>query len=74
MELFSPGFGIPGVIGISSLVLFFYGHLVAGITGYESLAMFIIGVILVLIEFFSQGDYRTAWIYSDRGEFIPRIR
>ncbi|CAK6476041.1 nodulation protein NfeD [Peribacillus sp. FSL K6-5616] len=55
MELFSPGFGIPGVIGITSLVLFFYGHLVAGITGYESLALFIIGVILVLIEFFIPG-------------------
>ncbi|WHX60421.1 nodulation protein NfeD [Peribacillus frigoritolerans] len=55
MELFSPGFGIPGVIGITSLILFFYGHLVAGITGYESLAMFIIGVILVLIEFFIPG-------------------
>lgn len=55
IELFSPGFGIPGVIGISSLVLFFYGHLVAGITGYESLALFIIGIILVLVEFLSQG-------------------
>ncbi|WP_373459018.1 nodulation protein NfeD [Peribacillus sp. V2I11] len=55
MELFSPGFGIPGVIGITSLFLFFYGHLVAGITGYESLAMFIIGVILVLVEFFIPG-------------------
>ncbi|MFF2286248.1 NfeD family protein [Peribacillus butanolivorans] len=55
IELFSPGFGIPGVIGISSLVLFFYGHLVAGITGYESLALFIIGIILVLVEFFVPG-------------------
>ncbi|MGG4264287.1 NfeD family protein [Peribacillus simplex] len=55
IELFSPGFGIPGGIGISSLVLFFYGHLVAGITGYESLAMFISGVILVLVEFFVPG-------------------
>ncbi|MDQ7864111.1 hypothetical protein RCO48_32670 [Peribacillus frigoritolerans] len=71
MELFSPGFGIPGVIGITSLVLFFYGHLVAGITGYESLAMFIIGVILVLIEFFyPRGDYRAAWVYSGSGESI----
>ncbi|WP_285768959.1 nodulation protein NfeD [Peribacillus sp. SI8-4] len=55
IELFSPGFGFPGIIGVSSLVLFFYGHLVAGITGYESLAMFIIGVILVLAEFFIPG-------------------
>ncbi|MFJ7828846.1 NfeD family protein [Peribacillus sp. NPDC046944] len=55
VELFSPGFGIPGFIGITGLVLFFYGHLVAGITGYESLALFILGVILVLLEFFLPG-------------------
>lgn len=55
VELFSPGFGIPGFIGITSLLLFFYGHLVAGITGYESFALFIIGIILVLLEFFVPG-------------------
>lgn len=55
VELFSPGFGIPGFIGITALLLFFYGHLVAGITGYESLALFIIGIVLVLLEVFLPG-------------------
>ena len=30
VELYSPGFGVPGTMGIVSLLLFFYGHLVAG--------------------------------------------
>lgn len=52
VELYSPGFGLPGIAGISSLLLFFYGHLVSGLAGYESLILFIIGIGLVLLEFF----------------------
>ncbi|MGX1431300.1 membrane-bound serine protease (ClpP class) [Cytobacillus horneckiae] len=55
LELYSPGFGIPGLMGISSLILFFYGHLVAGLAGYESLILFIIGIGLIIAEFFLPG-------------------
>ena len=55
IELFSPGFGFPGLTGVLHLVLFFYGHLVAGLAGYESLVLFLIGVILIIFEFFIPG-------------------
>ncbi|WP_416149314.1 NfeD family protein [Salipaludibacillus sp. HK11] len=53
LELYSPGFGIPGIMGASSLLLYFYGHLVAGFAGWETLILFAIGVILLLVEIFS---------------------
>lgn len=55
VELYSPGFGIPGTMGLASLLLFFYGHLVAGLAGYESLILFIVGIALLLLEFFLPG-------------------
>lgn len=55
LELYSPGFGVPGFMGISSLLLFFYGHLVAGFAGYETLILFIVGVILIVLELFLPG-------------------
>jgi membrane-bound serine protease (ClpP class) len=55
LELFSPGFGVFGFTGVSSLLLFFYGHLVAGLTGYETLILFIIGIALILVELFISG-------------------
>ena len=55
VELYSPGFGIPGIMGISSLLLFFYGHLVAGLAGMESIILFVIGIVLVLLEFVLPG-------------------
>lgn len=55
IELFSPGFGVPGILGILALMLYFYGHLVAGLTGYETVALFVIGLILCLLELFVPG-------------------
>ncbi|WP_343801851.1 nodulation protein NfeD [Bacillus carboniphilus] len=55
VELYSPGFGIPGTMGLASLLLFFYGHLVAGLAGYESLILFLIGIGLILLEFVLPG-------------------
>lgn len=55
MELYSPGFGVPGIMGLSSLGLFFFGHMVAGFAGYETLLIFIAGLALVIAEFFVPG-------------------
>lgn len=55
LELYSPGFGIPGFMGLTALLLFFYGHLVAGLAGYETLILFVLGIGLVLLEFFLPG-------------------
>ncbi|MFC5732379.1 NfeD family protein [Cytobacillus gottheilii] len=55
VELYSPGFGVPGFMGLSALLLFFYGHLVAGLAGYETLILFVIGIGLLIAEFFLPG-------------------
>ena len=55
VELYSPGFGVPGTMGITSLLLFFYGHLVAGLAGFESIILFAVGIGLVILEFFVAG-------------------
>ncbi|HEY4552932.1 MAG TPA: nodulation protein NfeD [Bacillaceae bacterium] len=55
LELYSPGFGLPGAAGLGALLLFFYGHYVAGLAGYESLILFVLGIILIAAEFFLPG-------------------
>ena len=55
LELYSPGFGIPGIMGISSLLLFFFGHMIAGFAGWESMILFVLGFILIMIEIFVPG-------------------
>lgn len=55
LELYSPGFGIPGIMGISALFLFFFGHLVAGFAGFETIILFVGGILLIIIEIFFPG-------------------
>ncbi|PID22931.1 hypothetical protein CSV61_00295 [Sporosarcina sp. P3] len=55
VELYSPGFGVPGSMGLTALFLFFYGHTVAGLAGYETLILFLLGVALIIAEFFVAG-------------------
>ncbi|TMN21000.1 NfeD family protein [Lentibacillus cibarius] len=55
VELYSPGFGIPGAMGIAALVLFFYGHAVAGLAGMEEIILLILGGGLIVAEFFLPG-------------------
>ncbi|WP_144511132.1 nodulation protein NfeD [Bacillus sp. FJAT-22090] len=55
VELYSPGFGVAGTMGLISLGLFFFGHLFAGLAGYETVIIFVIGVLLIIAEFFLPG-------------------
>ncbi len=55
LELYSPGFGIPGTVGITSLLLFFYGHTVAGLAGMEAIILFFVGFVLLVLEMFVPG-------------------
>ncbi|AIY05238.1 hypothetical protein Plano_1273 [Planococcus sp. PAMC 21323] len=55
LELFTPGVGVPGFVGLLFLLLFFYGHLVAGLAGYESIILLVIGLGLFVAEFVIPG-------------------
>lgn len=55
LELYSPGFGVPGIMGLSALLLFFFGHLFAGFAGFETIILFGAGLVLIVIEIFFPG-------------------
>jgi len=55
VELYSPGFGVPGIMGLLALVLFFYGHIIAGLAGMEAIILLVLGIILIIVEFFVAG-------------------
>src|SRR5699024_8888443 len=55
VELYSPGFGVPGTMGVVALILFFYGHVIAGLAGMEAVILLLIGIGLVSAEFFGSG-------------------
>ena len=52
IEFETPGFGVPGIIGLTCFALFFAGHFVAGLAGWEVVVCFAIGVALVVGELF----------------------
>jgi membrane-bound serine protease (ClpP class) len=52
IEIKTPGFGLPGLIGVLCLALFFWGHHIAGLAGMEEVLLFLIGLILVIVEVF----------------------
>lgn len=50
IEMKTPGFGLPGIIGITAFGLYFLSSYIAGLAGLEWLAIFIIGLALVVLE------------------------
>lgn len=52
IELTTPGFGLPGILGLSCLFLFFLGHYITNLAGFEELLLFGVGVGLLAVEIF----------------------
>ena len=62
IEVKTPGFGIPGIIGIVSLILFLFGHYIAGLAGREDIFLVVIGLILIAVELFILPGFGVAGI------------
>lgn len=52
LELRTPGFGLPGIIGVASLGLFFWGHWLVRLAGWEELLLVGLGLLLLALELF----------------------
>jgi len=52
IEMKTPGFGLPGIIGITAFIFYFAGGFIAGLSGLEWTAVFIIGLGLLMLEIF----------------------
>ena len=50
IEFKTPGFGLPGIIGIIAFALYFFGGYIAGLSGLEWIAVFLLGLALVALE------------------------
>ncbi len=52
LELKTPGFGLPGIVGIAGFALYFLGSYIAGLSGMEWPLLFLLGLVLVVLELF----------------------
>ncbi|MDM8555271.1 NfeD family protein [Desulfococcaceae bacterium HSG7] len=52
MEIKSPGFGVPGIIGICCLGMVFFSQYLVGMADYTELLLLITGIVLLGIELF----------------------
>jgi membrane-bound serine protease (ClpP class) len=52
LELRTPGFGVPGALGVLSLGLFFWGHWLVRLAGWEEILLVAVGLVLLGVEIF----------------------
>src|SRR6266487_3613834 len=52
IEFKTPGFGLPGIVGIAAFALYFLGGYIAGLSGLEWMAVFVVGLALLALELF----------------------
>lgn len=51
-EIRTPGFGVPGALGLASLGLFLWGHWLVQLAGFEELLLVGAGLVLLAVELF----------------------
>lgn len=62
VELYSPGFGIPGTVGVVALVLFFFGHATVALVGWEEVILLTLGLLALMLEVFVIPGFGAAGI------------
>ena len=50
LEIRTPGFGVPGLLGVSSIALFFWGHWLVQLAGWEEILLVCSGLLLLAAE------------------------
>lgn len=55
VEILTPGFGLPGIVGIVALGLFFGANIMIETAQYWMIGLFVLGVLLLIIEIFIPG-------------------
>jgi membrane-bound serine protease (ClpP class) len=62
LEIRTPGFGVPGILGISSIALFFWGHWLVQLAGWEEILLVLSGLVLLIIEIFVTPGFGVAGV------------
>jgi membrane-bound serine protease (ClpP class) len=64
VEIRVPGFGLPGLMGLVSLGLFFWGHTLVRLAGLEEFLLVSLGLILVAMEIFFIPGFGIAGVFG----------
>jgi membrane-bound serine protease (ClpP class) len=62
IEIRTPGFGVPGALGITSLALFFWSHWLLQLAGWEELLLVGSGLVLLAVEIFVTPGFGLAGV------------
>jgi len=62
LELRTPGFGAPGVVGLAALALFFWGHAIVRLVGWEEVLLIVLGLALIAVEVFVIPGFSVAGV------------
>ncbi len=62
IELKSPGFGVPGALGLALLALVFFNQYLVGLAAYTELLFILIGLMLLAVEYFVLPGFGVAGI------------
>jgi membrane-bound serine protease (ClpP class) len=62
VEIRTPGFALPGTVGLLSLGLFFWGHWLVQLAGWEELLLVSLGVLLIAVEVFVIPGFMVAGV------------
>lgn len=52
VEFKTPGFGIPGIVGIGMILAVFASNYIAGLAGFEAVLFFLLGLVFIAVEIF----------------------